>query len=108
MSVILHSYCTTLYLIQKIAAAGGVFTVVTSKGGADYTLAPSGAGATTSVFGGIYTIATPTTGAGASASSNSSISSSSASVTHAGVQTPLLVGLGSMLVSALLGMMMTL
>ena len=58
MSVIFYSYCPTLYLIQKIAALGGVF-------------------------------------------------SSSAVVPHAGVQSVLLA-LGSVLVSALLGMMLTL
>ena len=98
-----------LYLIQKIAVAGELVTVLTSKGGSAYTLASPGAGATTSVFGSVYTIATAVANASSlTGSSNSTSSSSSASVTHAGVQTSLLVGLGSMLASALLGMMMTL
>lgn len=99
MSVIFHSYCPTLYLIQKIAVGDEVFTIITSEGGKGYTIAASGVGAATSVFNSVYTVAT-----GAFPIS----SNSGAFVPHAALQTPLLVGLGSVLVSALLGMMITL
>ena len=82
----------TLYLIQKIAVGGEAFTIITSEGGKGFTLATSGAGVATSVLGSVYTV----------------VATNSAIVPHAGVQTSLLVSLGSVLVSALLGMMMTL
>jgi hypothetical protein len=106
MSVIIfHPYCPTLYLIQQIAVGGEAVTIITSDGGEGFTLATSGVGVVTSVFGSIYTVATAAIG---SEISKLATPSSSAFVPYAGVQTSLLVALGSMLVSALLGMMITL
>ena len=91
----------------KIAVGGEAVTIITSEGGKGFTLATSGVGVATSVLGSVYTVATATIGSQVS-SLTSPTSSSSAFVHHAGVQTSLLVALGSVLVSALLGMMMTL
>jgi hypothetical protein len=108
MSVIIfHPYCPTLYLIQQIAIDGKALTIISSDGGEAFTLATSGAGVVTSVLGSIYTVATAAIGSEISKLASPS-SSSSAFVPYAGVQTSLLVALGSMLVSALLGMMITL
>lgn len=87
-----------MYLIQKIAVHGKPVTIVSSQGGGAITLDGSKKGVVTSTFGGEYTIA---------ADANPT-SKSSALVPHAGVQTSVLVALGSILIGALLGMTMTL
>ena len=88
---------------KKTAVGDQVLTIITSAGGKGFTLATSGAGEIETVFGKVYTIATAVI-----ESKPTSSKSSSAAFVHAGVQTPLLVALGSVLVGALLGMMMIL
>ena len=87
---------------RKIIAVGGKAFTIISEGGEAFTLATSGFGAATSVFGSVYTVATGDLGSATSISNG-------ASVPYAGgVQTSLLVGLGSMMFSTLLGAVITL
>lgn len=84
-------------LVDFTAAGGRAFTIVTSEGGQALTLAESGI--PTSAFGSIYTVAT--------AAVLPSTSSSAATNMHA-VTTSMIVGLVTVLGSALLGAVMTL
>ena len=77
MSVIFYSCCPTLYLIQKIAVNGHNYTIITSRGGPGFTLAPSGVGVSTSVFGSVYRIATPTSSDSATSSAPATSSATS-------------------------------
>ena len=76
--MIFHSCCPTLYLIQKIAVDGHAFTIITSKGGEGFTLAPSGVGVVTTVLGSVYTVATGATSIATSTPTSSSSNSESA------------------------------
>ncbi|KAF8800806.1 hypothetical protein BYT27DRAFT_7174959 [Phlegmacium glaucopus] len=76
---------------------GKTITIITSEGGEAFTLATSGAGVVTSAFGSVFTVATTAVASG----------TSGAFVPYA-VQTSLLVGLGSVIVGAFLGAVITL
>ncbi|KAF8736021.1 hypothetical protein AX14_001026 [Amanita brunnescens Koide BX004] len=75
--------------------AGRAFTVVTSVGGSGFTLATSGAGEVTTAFGSVYTVAT------AAALSHNAAPSF-------GVTSSLLVGFATVILSTLVGAMITL
>ena len=81
-----------------IAEAGHAFTVVTSAGGAGFTLATSGAGEVTSAFGSVYTVATA-----AASSHNAAVGPRSFGVTSS-----LLVGFATVILSTIVGAVITL
>ena len=85
-------------LICEIAEGGHAFTVVTSAGGAGFTLATSGAGQVTSAFGSVYTVAT------------AAVSSHNAAVgpPSFGVTSSLLVGFATVILSTIVGAVITL
>lgn len=82
--------------MRRIAEGGHVFTVITSAGGKGYTLAASGAGEATSVFGSVYTVAT-------AAASNAAVGAPSFGVTSS-----LLVGFATVILSTMVGAVITL
>lgn len=87
------------YYLYFTAVGGQAFTVVTSAGGQAFTLATSGAGVATSVFGSVYTVAT----AAAQNSNNAALG-----MRGAGLSSPTVVGLLTVVGSALLGAVITL
>ncbi|KAJ3574082.1 hypothetical protein NP233_g1989 [Leucocoprinus birnbaumii] len=84
---------------QVTSAAGHAFTVITSEGGQALTLAESGA--ITSVFGSVYTVAT-------AAVLPSGSNNAALGMQTAAVASPAIVGLVTVLGSALLGAVITL
>jgi hypothetical protein len=85
-------------LTREIAEGGHAFTVVTSAGGAGFTLAISGAGQVTSAFGSVYTAATA-----AASSQNAAVGPPSFGVTSS-----LLVGFATVILSTMVGAVITL
>ncbi len=87
---VLLSLLPPFFGLNVVSAYGGhAYTVVSSKGGDAVTLASSGAGVATSKFGSIYTVATAAVVSGAAPSIS--------------LQTPLLVSLATVILSALVG-----
>ncbi len=84
--------------MRRIAEGGHVFTVITSAGGEGFTLATSGAGEVTSVFGSVYTVATA-----AASSANAAVGAPSFGVTSS-----LLVGFATVILSTMIGAVITL
>lgn len=87
----LFSFAAFYGLTPVLAYGGHIYTIVSSKGGDALTLAGSGAGVATSKFGSIYTVATAAVSSGA--------------VPSISPQMPTLVGLASVVLSALFGAM---
>ncbi|KAF8168219.1 hypothetical protein B0H34DRAFT_684686 [Crassisporium funariophilum] len=89
-------------LFGSVTSIGGVaYTVISSKGGDAITLAASGAGVVTTKFGSVYTVATGAVGS-AVASNNAAV------LPYSSMQTPLLVGIVTVMLSTLLGAVITL
>ena len=101
----MESLLFSVLLMHPLLAVGGhAFTIVTSVGGQGLTLAESGAGVVTSVFGSVYTVAT-----GAAASAASSAASSNAAYGSPLAFTSLhAVGIATVIGGALIGTLITL
>ncbi|KAF8808562.1 hypothetical protein BYT27DRAFT_7210740 [Phlegmacium glaucopus] len=102
-------------LVEITAIGGKAITIITSEGGEAFTLAE--AGVVTSVFGTVVTVATRAvatrdsdlvTIATTAVGSVITAETNGAFVPYVGVQTSLLVGLGSVIVGAFLGAVITL
>lgn len=77
----------------SLALGGKAYTIITSEGGDAITLATSGAGVITSKFGSVYTVAT----AAITAANNGAATPSTS------MQAPLLIGIGTVMISTMLG-----
>lgn len=108
-------------LTHSLLDVGGKeYTILTSVNGPAYTLTSAGAGVVTSVYGGVYTVATgapasTTTGPGQASTATGSAASSAVHSSSAAFASPSLgftsshaVGIATMLVGTLIGALITL